>query len=168
MEEYMRIRGFTTYARGRATWFAAVVCTGAVLWLAGAAAAAVTPSIDVSLSDTQLGAHADTTVTLDFDYGGADPTLYPAPSDWRESVKQVVVDTPAGLVGNPNAIPYDDRCDPVVFETGLCPASSSVGEFTIDTTLLPGDAPDPPPVTGDSLMDIWIPPHGGLAASFTR
>lgn len=165
----MRTRGSTTHGLGRATWFAALVCTAAMLWLAADAGAAVTPSIDVALSDLQLGAHADTTVTLDFDYGGADPTLYPAPSDWRESVKQVVVDTPAGMVGNANAIPYDERCDPDVFETGLCADSSTVGDFTIDTTVLAfGGASAPPPATGASLLDIAILPQGGLAGSFTR
>lgn len=130
---------------------------------APSANAAVTPSISVALSNNKLGAHADTTVTLNFSYGADDPTLYPAPSDWRESVKHMVVDIPPGLVGNPNAIPYDERCDMTTFETGLCPATATVGTFTIKQRLLPlGTDTDPPPSPGDGYINVQVPTQGGV------
>jgi hypothetical protein len=149
-------------SRGRVA-AATLVVVVALLTAVASAGADVTPTLGVSLSDTHLGAHADTTVQLDFDYGDAgaiDPTLYPAPSDWRESVKDLVVDIPNGLVGNPNAIPYDERCDVSVFETSTCPASSTVGSFAIKTTLLPNDT-DPPPAPGDGYITVKIPGPGG-------
>ncbi len=101
-----------------------------------AARAVVTPAINVQLSNNQLGAHADTTVKLDFKYGNSHPILYPPTSPFYETVKNTVVDIPAGLVGNPNAIPMEERCDPVVFEASACPASATVGTITVRSTLL--------------------------------
>ena len=89
--------------------------------------------------DLKLGSHADFTTELSYSYGATglmgngreDPDTYPAPSDFRESVKDIVVDIPPGLVGNPNAIPYEDRCDLSTFETSICPDSATVGTFQI-------------------------------------
>lgn len=129
-----------------------------MLALAGAASAVVTPTINVSLSDNQLGAHADTTVKIDFFYGNTDLALYPPESPINESVKHTVVDIPPGLVGNPNAVPFADRCDPTVFETGDCPASSTVGTFVVNSTLIGSeqDVIDYPPQPGDSYVNMAI------------
>ena len=129
-----------------------------MLALAGAALAVVTPTINVSLSDNQLGAHADTTVKIDFFYGNTDLALYPPESPINESVKHTVVDIPPGLVGNPNAVPFADRCDPAVFETGDCPASSTVGTFAVNSTLIGSeqDVIDLPPQPGDSYVNMAI------------
>jgi hypothetical protein len=94
----------------------------------------------VQQDDLQLGSHADFSTDLTYGYGatgtlsggGEDPATYPAGSDWHESVKDIVVDIPPGLVGNPNAIPYDERCDVSTFETSICPDSATVGRFAID------------------------------------
>lgn len=137
---------------------------------AGPAAAAVTPALDVSLSDKHLGVHADVTVRLDFDYGDGgliDSTLYPPPSDWRESVKTVVVDIPNGLVGNPNAVPYAERCDMAQFETGICPDSATIGTFGIKTTLWSDDLVGPP-LPGDGGLQIDISGPNGIAGSKTK
>ncbi|MFT4050371.1 MAG: hypothetical protein QM648_11140 [Solirubrobacterales bacterium] len=101
-----------------------------------------------------LGQHGDYTLNMTFDYGATgtiplkengsasrivnvqDPATYPAGSDDAESVGNIVVDLPPGLVGNPQAIPYDERCDVATFETGTCPDSSVVGELTIGVTLV--------------------------------
>jgi hypothetical protein len=100
-------------------------------------------TVVVQVPDTQLGSHADFTTDLSYSYGATgmlgggnadkeDPNTDPAPSDWRESVKDIVVDIPPGLIGNPNAIPYDERCDISTFETSICPDSATVGTFAID------------------------------------
>lgn len=109
------------------TLIAALSATAVALIAPAAGSADITPSISVSLADSRLGAHSDMTVTANFAYPW-DAAL----SDqlWDESVKHMVVETPPGLVGNPNAIPYEERCEPLVFETGFCPASSFVGTIS--------------------------------------
>jgi hypothetical protein len=95
-------------------------------------------------SDPSLGAHADYNVDLEFNYGATgtmsggreDPSTYPPGTDWRETVKDIAVESPPGLIGNPNAIPYADRCDPDVFMTGECPDSATVGDMWIEYSLL--------------------------------
>lgn len=122
------------------------------------AQAIVTPTVTVQLSDNQLGAHADTTVKLDFNYGNSHPVLYPPTSPFFESVKNTVVDIPAGLVGNPNAVPVEDRCDPSVFETSICPASATVGTFSVSSTLLGTvqDYIDFPPNASTDFIEMTI------------
>lgn len=93
----------------------------------------------ITVDDVKLGSHADFTTELSYSYGATgvlgsgreDPATYPAGSDPRESVKDLVVDIPPGLVGNPNAIPYEERCDVSTFETSVCPDSATVGSFQI-------------------------------------
>lgn len=120
----------------------------------------IIPNVETTLSDTRLGAHADLTVKMKFDYGATgtvshsyqpsinppvqDPFTYPAGSDFRETVRSVVVDTPPGLIGNPNAVPVADRCDMATFLGGICPDSATIGKFRLSTTitgLIPEDAP---------------------------
>ncbi|MBI4897421.1 MAG: hypothetical protein HY827_03535, partial [Actinobacteria bacterium] len=148
-------------SRSRAAWSAGVFAFVFLVFsfvIASAASAVVTPSVNVSLSNSQLGAHADTTVKLGFNYGNSHPILYPSDSPFYESVKNTVVDIPAGLVGNPNAIPVSDRCDPVVFETGTCPASATVGTFSVLSTLLGSvqDNIDYPPDAGTDFIEMTI------------
>ncbi|MBI2691658.1 MAG: hypothetical protein HYX29_06930, partial [Solirubrobacterales bacterium] len=101
----------------------------------------------VNVPDTRLGAHTDYVVRMDFDYGATaltgptdqqypDPASNAPPSVPQESVQDIVVDSPAGLVGNPNAIPFDERCDMSTFENDICPASSMVGTYAIQTTVM--------------------------------
>jgi hypothetical protein len=101
--------------------------------------------------DTRLGAHADFTTDFSFHYrldgvksGGVDSASnYPDGTDPRETLKNLVVDLPPGLVGNPNAVPYDERCDEEVFLAGVgsdanpgCPESATVGELWMDNSLI--------------------------------
>ena len=90
-----------------------------------------------------LADHADYNVDMTFRYGATaftsdreDPDSYPAGTDWRETVKDIAVESPAGLIGNPNAIPYEERCDPSLFQTGECPESSIVGEVWLEYSLI--------------------------------
>ena len=94
--------------------------------------------------EVKLGAHADFSVDFNFKYGATvfqsggieDPGSYPPGTDYRESLKNVVVDIPPGLVGNPNAIPYEERCDVSTFELSECPDSSTVGEIWLKYSLV--------------------------------
>lgn len=81
------------------------------------------------------GTHTDYTIRQDFTYGhGTEPQ--PGTTD----LKKWIVDSPAGLVGNPNAIPEAKRCDPAAFDpsgvmspyvNSSCPDSAQVGDATV-------------------------------------
>ncbi|MGH2958454.1 MAG: hypothetical protein ACRDKE_02535 [Solirubrobacterales bacterium] len=100
--------------------------------------------------DALLAAHADYNVDLGFFYGATEftasgrelPDSYPDGTDFRETVKDIVVESPPGLIGNPNAIPFEERCDPTIFETGECPDSSTVGEIWLQYSLMSGTNED--------------------------
>ncbi|MBJ7354706.1 MAG: hypothetical protein JHC98_07765 [Thermoleophilaceae bacterium] len=132
----------------------------------------------ITVPAVKLGQHSDLTVDMNFGYGATglvslangygvaqDPATYP---EWRSSLKTLVVDTPPGLVGNPNAVPFAERCPMDTFLTDICPASSTVGEFTIKTLLLPApeDTASLPLVVGDnSYIGATIGPrvrNGGI------
>jgi hypothetical protein len=74
-------------------------------------------------SDATTGGHGDLTVSTTFTY-----------SDANEDVKRIVVDTPTGGVGNPNAVPYADRCTKETFTNGICDAKSLIGEVKLGVT----------------------------------
>ncbi|MFY9265744.1 MAG: hypothetical protein WAO61_10020 [Solirubrobacterales bacterium] len=79
----------------------------------GSARADVYPTFTTSMPNTKLGAHSDYTVDMSFAYDDQallDPPNDPSDDATTEDLKSVVVDSPAGLIGNPNAIPYADRC----------------------------------------------------------
>lgn len=105
-------------------------------WFPSAASADITPTASTVYSTNQAGAHGDYTIIQEFKY----PTTA-EPTTGTEDLKKWVVDSPAGLVGNPNAIAEADRCDPAAFDpsgtmsplnaTGACPASSKVGEALV-------------------------------------
>lgn len=94
--------------------------------------------------DSKLGGHSDFNVDMRFTYGATgltgtgveDPETYPDGTDYRETAKNVVVDLPPGLVGNPNAIPFGERCDEATFETGQCPDSATVGEIWVKYSIM--------------------------------
>lgn len=75
-----------------------------------------------STSDPRPGAHGDLITGANF--------TYDSPSD--DDLKSVLIDLPFGGVGNPNAIPYDQRCPMDTFMTSTCPAASQIGEATVD------------------------------------
>ncbi|MBJ7354709.1 MAG: hypothetical protein JHC98_07780 [Thermoleophilaceae bacterium] len=149
-----------------------LVASATMIFAASGASANVLPTLDTTYShgspdifqgpsgttiavtgvtgDPSLGAHADLNVDMSFSYGATgftngveDPDTYPAGTDYRETVKSLVVETPPGLIGNPNAIPYDERCDPSTFETGECPDSATVGDIWLDYSLMLGSQASP-------------------------
>jgi len=124
----------------------------------------------ITVPANRLGQHADFNLGLKFLYGATgtvpsgvrgvppieDPATYEDNPDFRETVEQVLVDIPPGLVGNPNAIPYDERCDIEVFKTGNCPEASTIGSATVITTLIPLNQEE-----ADAIGDYFIPPEPG-------
>lgn len=102
--------------------------------LAAPVMADVNSDIAVEITDPRLGAHSNVRVISNFTYPleGLTPEEQAAQADalWNEALKNVVVETPPGLIGNPNSIQFADRCDPVVFETTVCPNSAQVGTIT--------------------------------------
>ncbi|MGH2906773.1 MAG: hypothetical protein ACRDKI_08385 [Solirubrobacterales bacterium] len=114
---------------------------------AGPASADIIPTPYGGTSDATTGGHGDLTVGATFTY-----------SDASEDLKKVVVDTPAGGVGNPNAIPYADRCPQATFDTGICPVSSQIGVVTLKVTATAGVIPVPMTLTG-TISEIQTTPE---------
>lgn len=96
--------------------------------------------------DRKLGSHGDFSVDFGLLYGATafnsngteDPEFYPSGTDYRETLKNLVVEIPPGLVGNPNAVPYTERCDESVFLNlnDECPDSATVGEVWLKYSLM--------------------------------
>lgn len=127
----------------------AMLCSVAAcvaLFVAAPAAADVYVAGYGSTTDTRTGQHGDLTVGANFTYSDAD-----------EDVRRVVVDTPAGGVGNPNAVPFEERCPPATFETGVCPASSQIGVVELDATVTVGVSQVPLSLTGTISIIQTVP-----------
>ncbi len=94
-----------------------------------AASASVTASPYGGTTDARTGGHGDLTTGVTFKY-----------SDASETVRRILIDTPAGGVGNPNAVPYADRCTKQQFETSTCDKKSQIGIVTISAKawVIPG------------------------------
>ena len=90
-------------------------------------------AFSVTPSTAQAGAHPDIEVSVALQSPGS-----------PEAAKDLTVDTPEGLFGNPNAI---DRCSSVDFAQQQCPSSTQAGLVTIranyagETEKLLGTAP---------------------------
>jgi hypothetical protein len=121
----------------RVRWVTAVALlfagtvTALCVWASAATAFDTTPSgfgfhsLEASLSDTQAGSHPNLTVTLDFNNqpnGNEEPTLVGG------EARDLSVNLPPGLVGNPTAVP---QCTRQQLDAESCPASSEVGVDTI-------------------------------------
>ncbi|MBJ7354785.1 MAG: hypothetical protein JHC98_08175 [Thermoleophilaceae bacterium] len=121
----------------------ALTIVAAVVAFAPSAFGSITVDASTTYGSTVPGAHTDYTIRQDFTYdaNGPEPT---ASTGAGQDLKKWIVDSPAGLVGNPNAVPYADRCDPASFDPtpgaaaaystffiGSCPASSKVGDASV-------------------------------------
>lgn len=96
-----------------------------------------TKTDDSGTTDARAGAHGTLTVGGNFTY-----------TDGAEDLKRVVVDFPAGGVGNPNAVPYEDRCTTEQFDTGVCGPESQIGVVELAATAMLGIMPIPLNLTG--------------------
>ncbi|HST42044.1 MAG TPA: hypothetical protein VLK58_21170 [Conexibacter sp.] len=125
------------------------LCLALATALTGAAAAhAAEPfgfvdgSVGVSTSTTQAGGHPDLNVRFALT---SVLTPHPVLPMWEmprplETARDVVVDLPPGLVGDPGAIP---RCAASDFFAGECPPESQVGVMRANVFFMPGDEPNP-------------------------
>lgn len=96
-----------------------------------------TKTSDSGTTDASAGGHGTLTVGGNFTY-----------SDPAEDIKRIVVDFPAGGVGNPNAVPFEDRCTTTQFDTGVCGPESQIGVVGISATAMLGVVPVPLDLTG--------------------
>lgn len=87
----------------------------------GVANAAITPTVTTVYGSSVPGGHGSYTVIQDFDYGAAGTT---------EDLRKWIIDSPPGLAGNPNAVPYDDRCTLAEFNTTIDPGSDGIPPFS--------------------------------------
>lgn len=129
---------------GRRPGLLIALCVVAFAIVPAVAQANVTPTVSATYGSTMPGDHANYTVTHNYAYTGLPSALGSSGDDLR----RYVIDSPAGLVGNPNAVPFADRCtsaqfnqvNPLVAPT--CPATSIVGSATLqlddDSGLVPG------------------------------
>lgn len=116
---------------------ALTVMTAAFASTAPAAINEIQTEASTVYGSTVPGAHTDYTIIQKFQYDGNGVEPKPGTND----LKKWIVDSPAGLIGNPNAVPYADRCDPAAFDPsgvmspyvalGSCPAASQVGEADV-------------------------------------
>jgi hypothetical protein len=81
------------------------------------AASQAIDSFEVTSTSTQAGGHPDLGMSFSLDAPGA-----------PESARNVAVNTPEGVFGNPNAI---TRCSSVDFALTKCPSSSQAGLITV-------------------------------------
>jgi hypothetical protein len=80
-------------------------------------------SFTATTASTQAGAHADATTSFTFNTG---PDGYPV-----GTVKDVVVDLPAGVAGNPESFPTCNAGQLVTMPIPLCPVDSQLGDVRL-------------------------------------
>jgi hypothetical protein len=109
-------------------------------------------SASVSLTSTQAGAHADFTTTFELSHQGTEVYAY---------TRDVIVELPPGLAGNPEAFP---KCTMLQFTNAECPQDSQVG--SIDLVLSSGNFNNEPiynmPAPGGDIVARF----GFIAAIF--
>lgn len=119
-----------------------------VLLVAAMATVAVTAStasgafsiagFTVSETSSIAGAHPDLTTTLTFATSSSPP-----PFHTDGNVRDITVDLPPGLIGDPTVLP---KCAQVEFINGDCPAASQVGAVTTDVVSPSGFVFPTPPI----------------------
>src|SRR3954469_17824853 len=96
-----------------------LVALAALLFAAPAAQADITVS-NVSAKPANVKAGANSDFTLSFDLGGS------------ESIRDLDLNLPAGLIGNPNNAA---QCSQADFENDSCPPESQVGTQVVNVTV---------------------------------
>jgi hypothetical protein len=146
-------RGF----EARTTRALIVVALGAVLIALLPARAGAIGISDVSLTsvDPSAGAHSNFTLNVAFSNAGDD-------------LKDVTVNLPTGLLGNPRAVP---QCTEAQLNADACPAASEVGTTSVmaQAAGLPLNVPSTgtvynvvPPSNRPARLGIVVRPIGGL------
>ena len=131
-----------------------------VLCMSGPALASqAIDSFSVTSSDSQAGAHPDLGMSFSLDSPGQ-----------PEAARNVIVNTPAGIFGNPHAI---TQCTSVDFALLQCPSNSQAGLITVyanykgDPNRLMGTAPifDRAPEGEQTALFSFIVPNLGVPVS---
>jgi hypothetical protein len=123
-----------------------VVC---VLTLPAISARADAPikSFSVSTTSTQAGGHPDITTT--FELGARDNQSIKPPSCDCQDAKDITMNFPAGLIGNPHALP---ACTSAELAAVACPPDSQIGVTDVEAGI------------GFSMVPVYnLEPHPGEA-----
>jgi hypothetical protein len=107
--------------------------------------------------EMQAGAHPDFSTDIRFNTLELGGRVVPG-----GNVKDLTVDLPPGLLGNPNAVP---RCDAELMfdpEASRCPPESQIG--TVDVEMVPSGASSPEMFEGGPVYNVE--PPAGVAARF--
>jgi hypothetical protein len=126
----------------RKAWLAAAAATLACLFAAPGAQAAIGfgGGLSAQPADSQAGANSDFAINMPFTGSG--------PGD---SVRDLTVHLPPGLIGNPTATPLCTLAQFQAGAAGSCPAATQVGTVTVRASVqvLPAVlVPLPTPITG--------------------
>ena len=135
------------------------VCAFALCFTGSAGASEGIGTFSVTSSDSQAGAHPDLGMHFSLESPGN-----------PESARNVIVNTPEGIFGNPHAI---TQCTSVDFALEQCPSSSQAGLITVyanfkgDPNRLMGTAPifDRVPEGEQSALFAFIVPNLGIPVS---
>ena len=111
-------------------------------------------TVGVTTSTTQAGGHPDLNVRFSLT---SVLTPHPQLPIWEmdrplETARDIVVDLPPGLVGDPTAIP---RCSAAAFMSERCPPESQVGVMRANVFFMPGHEPN-------AVYNV-VPSHGAPA-----
>jgi len=112
----------------------------ALLLLPAAAHAFGISSVDLTAADPRAGAHSDVTLTVKF-------------SQPADQLKDIQVQLPTGVLGNPMAVP---QCTPQQLQQDACPAASEVGTTTVISEAFNLPIPIPAPGT---VYNVVPPPN---------
>jgi hypothetical protein len=140
----------------RKAWIASLAVALGFLVAAPSSQAAIGfgPGLSAQPADTQAGANSDFTIDMPFTGSGAD-----------DSVRDLTVHLPPGLIGNPTATPLCTLAEFQAGSEGSCPDASQVGEVTVNASLDVLGIPValPTPITG-SIYNLE--PQPGEPARF--
>jgi hypothetical protein len=145
------------------TYVVMVACAVGALIGAGAAQASVTfNSFTISPSTTQAAGHPNLTVSAGFSY-----------SDSTDTVQNLQVYFPAGLIGNPSVA---SKCSSSQLASDSCPASSVIGSVSVTAIAagipLPVTAPGTvylvtPTGSEPARIGMVVRPLGGVLGKFS-
>jgi hypothetical protein len=135
----------------------AIALLGLALLPAGARAAMGISSVSAAPADPTAGAHSDFNIALAF-------------SDPGDDLRNLQLDLPAGVIGNPQATP---RCSAAALAADACPPTSQVGTTSVRANALgldidnPGTVYNVEPNPGDpAKLGIVVRPLGGILGKF--
>ncbi|MFA4927192.1 MAG: hypothetical protein WC558_01660 [Patulibacter sp.] len=159
------MRATTTSRSGRGRWLLAALATVGVVAPASAGAAEfgfIPGSAAVELLDatgdpqSQAGAHPDLRVAFDLTPSEPDDNGNVVPS---ESLKDVEVEIPPGIIGSLNATPI---CEGTARDTLTCPLETAVGEASLKLAQSPMPSPGGLPLP--PMLVHRLPAPKGVAA----